>query len=139
MKSMLAFTTAVIAFAAFLAYPAEELDVAPAMTNAAAWLAAVDGGQYGKSWDDAAASLKEAMPKAKWETALEGARGPLGGLVVRKLRSATYAKDPPGAPPGEYVVIQYDTRFDNRPVAFETVTPMKEKDGTWRVAGYYIK
>jgi hypothetical protein len=23
--------------------------------------------------------------------------------------------------------------------AIETVTPMKEDDGTWRVAGYYIK
>jgi len=25
------------------------------------------------------------------------------------------------------------------PEAVETVTPMKEKDGSWRVSGYYIK
>ena len=139
MKSMLAFTTAVIAFAAFLAYPAEDLDVAPAMTSAASWLATMDRGEYGKGWDDAAATIKEAMPRLKWETTLDTVRRPLGGIVARKLRSATYANNLPGAPEGEYVVIQYDTRFDNRPVAFETVTPMKEKDGTWRVSGYYIK
>jgi len=36
------------------------------------------------------------------------------------------------------VVIQYETAFENR-TAIETVTPVKEKDGTWRVAGYFIK
>jgi hypothetical protein len=45
----------------------------------------------------------------------------------------------PGAPDGEYVVIQYQTAFQNKKSAIETVTPMLDKDGHWRVAGYYIK
>jgi hypothetical protein len=44
-----------------------------------------------------------------------------------------------GAPDGEYVVIQYDTKFDNKAAAVETVTVARGKDGVWRVAGYYIK
>lgn len=45
----------------------------------------------------------------------------------------------PGAPDGKYVVIQYDTSFENKKAAVETVTPMLDKDGKWRVSGYYIK
>ena len=45
----------------------------------------------------------------------------------------------PGAPDGEYVVIQYSTNFQNKKSAIETVTPMKNKGGEWRVSGYYIK
>ncbi len=45
----------------------------------------------------------------------------------------------PGAPDGEYVVIQYDSSFEHKQAAVETVTPMLDKDGKWRVSGYYIK
>jgi len=45
----------------------------------------------------------------------------------------------PGAPDGEYVVIQYETEFEKKASAVETVTPERDKNGTWRVSGYYIK
>jgi len=45
----------------------------------------------------------------------------------------------PGAPDGEYVVIQYDSSFENKTEAVETVTPMLDPDGVWRVSGYYIR
>jgi hypothetical protein len=67
------------------------------------------------------------------------ARKPLGALVSRKLKSAQYATSLPGAPDGQYVVIQYDTVFQNKSAAVETVTPMLDKDGHWRVSGYYIR
>jgi ribosomal protein S17E len=37
------------------------------------------------------------------------------------------------------VVIQFKTSFEHNPDAVETVTPMKDSDGQWRVSGYYIK
>ena len=45
----------------------------------------------------------------------------------------------PGAPDGEYVVIQFEASFGNKRASVETVTPMLDKDGQWRVSGYYIK
>ncbi len=45
----------------------------------------------------------------------------------------------PGAPDGAYVVIQYGTSFENRKHAVETVTPMRERNGAWRVSGYFIR
>lgn len=110
-----------------------------AESSAESWLAKVDAGKYGESWDAAAAFFKTAMPRAQWEAALEKVRRPLGKVVSRKLRGAKYMTELPNAPAGEYVVIQYDTAFENRPGATETITPMKDKDGTWRVSGYYIK
>jgi hypothetical protein len=60
-------------------------------------------------------------------------------MVARELKSKQYTKTLPGAPDGEYVVIQYKTTFENKKSAIETVIPMLEKDGRWRVSGYYIK
>jgi Protein of unknown function (DUF4019) len=70
---------------------------------------------------------------------LSGTRKPLGKLLSRKLGKAQNAKSLPGAPDGNYVVMQYDTNFSNKKNAVETVTFMQEKDGKWRAAGYYIK
>ena len=104
-----------------------------------AWLAIIDSGKYADSWDEASQFFKGAITKTKWEAALHGVRDPLGKVVSRKFKSANYAKTLPGAPEGEYVVIQYETSFEHKPSATETVTPMLDKDGKWRVSGYYIK
>jgi hypothetical protein len=45
----------------------------------------------------------------------------------------------PGSPPGHYVVTQFRSQFAGGKAATETVTAMKEADGSWRVVGYYIK
>lgn len=37
------------------------------------------------------------------------------------------------------VVIQFDATFERKAQAVETVTPMLDKDGQWKVSGYYIK
>ena len=122
-----------------LAWADEEIDVKPAMVAAEAWLAGVDAGRLGASWEAAAPMFQEAMPKIKWETTIDGVRAPLGVPITRKLRQAHYTRTLPNAPEGEYVVIQYDTRFENRPLSTEIVTPMKDRDGTWKVSGYIIR
>jgi len=117
----------------------EEEGIAKAQRAAAAWLALVDGGKYAASWDSAAALFKAAMTRPDWERALKSARSPLGALKARTLKAATFSRSLPGAPDGEYVVMQFDAQFVNKAAAIETVTPMREKDGSWRVSGYYIK
>ena len=106
---------------------------------ATSWLALVDAGKYGESWQQAAELFKQAVPQAQWPGMVEKARAPFGKLVSRKLKSAKFTHELPGAPAGEYVVIQYDSDFEKRSGATETITPMKDKDGVWRVSGYYIK
>jgi hypothetical protein len=113
--------------------------VSKAQAAATTWLALTDAAKYGPSWDEAASLFKAAVTKAGWESALKGVRAPLGVVKSRKLKSATFTRTLPGAPDGEYVVIQFDTQFENKAAAVETITPMHEKDGSWRVSGYFIK
>ena len=37
------------------------------------------------------------------------------------------------------LVIRYDSGFENKQAAVETVTPMLDKDGKWRVSSYFTK
>jgi hypothetical protein len=110
-----------------------------AQTSAQAWLALTDAGKYAESWQEASTAFKAAVTQAKWVEMVAPVRNPLGKVLSRKLKSATYTKTLPGAPDGDYVVIQYDTSFENKKEAVETITPMLDKDGKWRVSGYYIK
>jgi len=113
--------------------------ITKAKESAQAWLTLTDTGNYASSWDHAAAYFKTAIAKPDWEKALKSVRSPLGTLKSRKLKSATFTKTLPGAPDGEYVVIQCVTQFEQKKGSIETVTPMHEKDGSWKVSGYYIK
>lgn len=110
----------------------------PAITAAKAWLASVDAGQYRKSWQQAAPDFQAKITEDQWVSMLDAARKPLGKLVSRKLINATPATTLPNAPDGQYVVIRFQTSFADKQDAVETITPVKV-DGTWRVAGYYIK
>jgi hypothetical protein len=114
---------------------AEEL----AVKASSQWLALVDGEKYAESWDGSSQTFKAAMTKEKWKEALTAVRKPLGKLISRSVKSKQYATSLPGAPDGEYVVVQYSTSFENKKSAVETVTPVLDKDGKWRVSGYYIR
>ena len=110
-----------------------------AQQSSVTWLTLVDAGKYSQSWDEAAQSFKAAVTQAQWQAALTSVRTPQGKVLQRKLKSATYTKSLPNAPAGEYVVIQYDTDFERKQGATETVVPTLDKDGQWRVSGYFIK
>ena len=131
----------VCALAVSLASPAwaAEKPEDAAQTAAESWLKLVDDGKYAESWDQAAKLFKGAVTKEQWKMAVAGVRGPLGKLVSRKLKSREYMEKVPGGPDGKYVVIQYDTVFEQKASAVETVTPMVDPDGAWRVSGYFIR
>ena len=103
------------------------------------WLKLIDNNQYAKSWETAAELFKNAIGKEQWNQSLNAVRKPLGKVIKRTVRSKQYTTSLPGAPDGEYVVIQYETAFENKKASIETVTPILDKDGKWQVSGYYIK
>ena len=120
------------------ASPNSEKAVAAAQAAARPWLALVDAGRYAAGWDSASALLKKATTKAAWETAVRQARQSYSASEPRTLIRASYETSLPNAPPGEYVVLQYRSSKNGRAV-IETITPMKEAGGAWRVSGYYIR
>ena len=138
MKRGLAVAILVAACAAGAGLAAESREDA-AQAAAESWLKLVDEGSYKASWEQAARVFKGAVTQAQWEGAAAGVRNPLGKVVSRKLKSREYKEQMAGAPDGRYVVIQYDTVFANKAAAVETVTPMADPDGAWRVSGYFIR
>jgi hypothetical protein len=103
------------------------------------WLALVDAGDYGASWDETAAFFRQVVEREQWIEQLTTYRTPMGKVLQRGDALADYTTSLPGAPDGEYVIMQLQTSFENKVQAVETITAMLDPDGVWRVAGYYIK
>jgi len=110
-----------------------------AVTVADRWLTLVDTGKYSESWQESAEYFRNTVQQGQWEQMLQSVRAPLGKMISRKLKTKTYKASLPGAPDGQYVIIQFKTSFQNKKSAIETVTLMFDEDGQWRVSGYYIK
>jgi hypothetical protein len=103
------------------------------------WLALADRGDADGTYAAAASLFRRAVPADQWARSLDAARAPLGAVLSRTLRSGRAATELPGAPDGEYVVLEFETRFEHKRAAVETVTPMRDADGEWRVSGYFIR
>lgn len=110
-----------------------------ALVATRAWLGWVDSGDFAKSWSEASSLFRAAVDEADWVKQVSTARKPFGKLISRRVGKTTYATSLPGAPDGQYVVIEMKSTFENKDSAVETITPMLDKDGQWRVSGYYIR
>src|SRR5689334_14799509 len=113
--------------------------VSAAQSAAQTWLQLVDAGRYDQSWDSAAAVFRSVVTKSQWAGAVKEGRAPFEPLGGRTLLSAAYTTQLPNVPPGQYVVIQYRTKAGQGKTVIETITPARDRDGHWRVAGYYVR
>ena len=142
MQNRLILLAAAVVITILLPSPAARANEAAekeAIRAAETWLALIDQGDIARSWETAAVLFKGAVTQEQWVQKAGAVRGPLGKLISRKVSSSDYTSSLPGAPDGDYVVIQFKTSFEHKASAIETVTPMKDPDGEWRVGGYFIK
>lgn len=111
---------------------------AEAAAAAAAWLALLDRSDWTGSWETASALFQTQVSSADWATTVGQVRGPLGAVTSRTPLAAEYSTALPGAPAGEYWVIQSSTAFANMATATETVILVRE-GGDWKVIGYFVR
>lgn len=114
-------------------------NAAGALDAAKQWLAAADANDGAATWDQAAPAFQAAISRQAWSDALKQARQPFGKVEARTLVSSERKHALPGAPDGDYVVLMYDTRFAHKAHAVETVVPVRDQDGRWKVSGYFVK
>ncbi len=132
----------VVLLAIWIASPAradEAAVIETAKSETLSWLALTDTAQYESSWEKAATFFKDAIAEDDWVRSVSSARKPFGPLKSRAMTTANFSTTLPGAPDGEYVVFEFGSSFENKAAAVETVTAMKDTDGAWRVAGYFIR
>ena len=139
-------STAVKSFAILLAFLisasasfADQSKELAAISAAENFLQLVDSGRYAESWVATSSFFKQHVSEQQWTKRLESFRPTLGKVITREIITKIYTKSLPDAPDGEYVVIQFSTSFENKKKSIETVTPMLDSDGEWRVSGYYIR
>lgn len=111
---------------------------AAAVEAALDWLILLDNRDYAGTWESAADIFQAAMSRRDWIERIAAVKTPLGSLVARSFKSSQGVTNPAGAPEGEYLVIRFNTRFENR-VTVETVVMRHGIGGSWKVSGYFIR
>lgn len=115
--------------------PSEEAESLPLVR---AFLAELDAGDWEGSWDVAGPFIQGRLTSAQWTATIAPVRQRLGAVRSRELVSVDRTGVLPDAPPGDYEVLQFRTRFAHRETpAVERVVMVQGEDG-WELAGYYI-
>ncbi len=116
-----------------------DVQVEDPVMAAMGWLKLIDARDYGKSFDEMAVLFRGAVSKADWEKTMDLYGKGFGKAVSRKVQSKRHTRHLPAGPTGEYVIIEFESSFEHKSKAAETVTLMRDRDGVWRVTRYFIK
>ena len=103
------------------------------------WLDQLDNRKYATTWQSSDQLIQQSVSETEWESAISSVHEMFGSMLSRHILSADYHAELPGSPDGNYIVVQFETSFQNKEFSIETVVSSKGDDGVWRVAGYFIK
>jgi Protein of unknown function (DUF4019) len=104
------------------------------------FLSLVDAKKYGESWDTSSDLFKQSVSRSEWSTQIVKAREPMGALASRKLKEAKPEHDPQGAPPGDYLLMTYESVFASQGKPYtESLVLVKSPDGRYRTVAYFIR
>lgn len=106
--------------------------------TAQAWLELLDRGEYGETWSQAAPIFQGSVTAEQWATAARSAREQVGVVVSRSVSKVAAPAQLPGAPPGEYRVVEFTSAFGGLPRATETVV-LRREGAEWKVVGTWVR
>jgi hypothetical protein len=138
------FLTGCLLIAALFSRPSpasaqDDASIKQAVAAAESFLSLLDNGKYEESWETSAEAFRKAVSKEQWKAAAGQVRGSVGSLSSRKLMSGADAPKAGSNAQGEFVVVKFQSAFSKLPNAIETVSPMRDTDGKYRVSGYFVK
>lgn len=117
---------------------AKTIELPPAADEAARRsLKLIDQHQYAESWQQASHIFRDAVTEEAWLSSVTRVRKPHGDFLERLQRTAAARTDPVDSPPGDYILITYDSKFSESLVVETLVMYLEE--GQWRMAGYFLK
>jgi Protein of unknown function (DUF4019) len=111
-----------------------------AVAAANKWLSVMDASNYAQAYAMFPARIRsggDAIEKqciGYWRTR----RTPLGRTLSRKFAKAYFGRTLQGSPDGYYEFLYYNTSFQHKAQAIESVTLTKES-GHWQVSGYRFR
>jgi hypothetical protein len=117
----------------------ESAMIGDASAAADAWLAHTDAGDLAASWRESSSLFRQMVTQEQWAEQHGRLVSVLGRPQERWLRDTEHRTSVPGAPDGQYVLLKYDTRFERKQEAVETVVAILDTDGAWHVGGYFVQ
>ena len=114
------------------------VELTPDMRESAdRYMTLLDRGQYVEVWNQSSSIFRETVTTEDWVKQVSRLKEPLGKAKTRWQRDVIGQENPANHPPGSYVLINFETGFENDE-AVETLVLYQESD-TWELAGYFIK
>lgn len=108
-----------------------------AQAAAQAWLARIDAGEFGASWETAAPLLRQRMERADWVRNAKRLRDTVQTVSNRTLTATRYQESLRRAPnEGPFVLLAYRSSYEGGHLDELLVTV--QDDTTWTVAGYQV-
>ena len=103
------------------------------------WLELLDTDKSGIAWDSASKLLQSVVKRDAFIAEMRSVRKSLGKLASRTPVKFARAHELPGAPTGDYAIIEYDAAYVNGKHLSEQVIWTIESGDIWRVAGYFYR
>lgn len=120
---------------------AQEPDATQLLRGGLQVIQMVDQNRIGEIWDGAAPVAQKRVARADFIQQVAQARAPLGAPQQRQWaaihRQAVAGGDAELA--GQYVNVEYETRFSGGRTVREMATFQLGPDGVWRVSGYFLR
>jgi hypothetical protein len=117
----------------------ETTAIGEASAAADAWLARLDADDIDGSWEGTSSLFRRLVDQAQWRASVDKVRSIFGRTLHRELGDTRHTTTVPGAPDGEYVILEYAAGLERKQEAVETVVAMRDDDGSWRVGGYFVR
>jgi hypothetical protein len=103
----------------------------------------IDQGKAEELWDGATAAARKRVARTDFAAKVSRSRSPLGTPVQRTWVAINRqaVADPDADTAGQYVSIEYETRFSNKPdgTLRELVSFHLDRDRIWRFSGYVLR
>lgn len=121
------------------AAPTQVPDPGKIYSAAVAATRAVDAGQAGRLWDEAAAITKRTVKRDAFVEGIGKLRATLGVVGNRDwLSVARQRGGQNGLPAGNYISVEFSVTLSGGRTARELVSFRLDEDGVWRFTGYTI-
>ncbi|HEX7864064.1 MAG TPA: DUF4019 domain-containing protein [Variovorax sp.] len=122
---------------------AQEVEASDMVRGGMVAIQMIDQGKAGELWDGAAPATRKRVTRADFISQIARSRAPTGVPQMRTWvsvnRQVVAASD--GDAAGQYVSVEYETRFANKPdgTLRELVSFHLDTDRVWRFSGYVLK
>ncbi len=122
---------------------AQEVEASDMVRGGMLAIQMIDQGKAGELWDGATPATRKRVTRADFTGQVAGSRAPIGAPQMRTWVAVNrqVVADADSETAGQYVSVEYETRFANKPdgTLRELVSFHLDSDRVWRFSGYVLK